>query len=153
MCTSRRHHTLTRFGLNVRRRREAVGLSQEALAEIAELDRTYFSGIERGLFVILFGDLIFDRANDPLIHVCDLLSFVSVTAFFADERIIREILVAQVNCGIRPRLSPTSQSVKHLSKIYAVQLKMKFFAHDGHNYLARFAANAKSFLVEEHPDG
>ena len=150
---SNRHHTLTRFGLNVRRRREAVGLSQEALAEKAELDRTYVSGIERGLFVILFGDLIFDRADDPLIHVCDLLSFVSVTAFFADERIIREIFVAQVNCGIRPRLSPTSQSVKRLSKIYAVQLKMKFFAHDGHNYLARFAANAKSFLVEEHPDG
>jgi hypothetical protein len=95
----------------------------------------------------LFGDLIFDRANDPLIHVCDLLSFVSVTAFFADERIIREILVAQVNCGIRPRLSPTSQSVKHLSKIYAVQLKMKFFAHDGHNYLARFADFAKRFLL------
>ena len=91
---SRRHHTLTRFGLNVRRRRETVGLSQEALAEKAELDRTYISGIERGLFVILFGDLIFDRANDPLIHVCDLLSFVSVTAFFADERIIREIFVA-----------------------------------------------------------
>ena len=45
---SHRHHTLTRLGLNVRRRREAVGLSQEALAEKAELDRTYISGIERG---------------------------------------------------------------------------------------------------------
>jgi len=45
---SHRHHTLTRFGLNVRRRREAAGLSQEALAEKANLDRTYISGIERG---------------------------------------------------------------------------------------------------------
>ena len=45
---SQRHQTLTRFGLNVRRRREAIGLSQEALAEKAELDRTYISGIERG---------------------------------------------------------------------------------------------------------
>jgi transcriptional regulator with XRE-family HTH domain len=45
---SHRHQTLTRFGLNVRRRREAIGLSQEALAEKAELDRTYISGIERG---------------------------------------------------------------------------------------------------------
>jgi transcriptional regulator with XRE-family HTH domain len=44
-----RHRTLTRFGLNVRRRREAAGLSQEALAEKAELDRTYISGIERGI--------------------------------------------------------------------------------------------------------
>ena len=43
-----RHHTLTRFGLNVRRRREAAGLSQEALAEKADLDRTYITGIERG---------------------------------------------------------------------------------------------------------
>ena len=45
---SNRHYTLTRFGLNVRRRREAAGLSQEALAEKADLDRTYISGIERG---------------------------------------------------------------------------------------------------------
>jgi len=45
---SHRHQTLTRFGLNVRRRREAIGLSQEALAEKAELDRTFISGIERG---------------------------------------------------------------------------------------------------------
>ena len=45
---SHRHQTLTRFGLNVRRRRQAIGLSQEALAEKAELDRTYISGIERG---------------------------------------------------------------------------------------------------------
>ena len=45
---SQRHHTLTRFGLKVRRCREAIGLSQEALAEKAELDRTYISGIERG---------------------------------------------------------------------------------------------------------
>jgi len=45
---SHRHQTLTRFGLNVRRRREAIGFSQEALTEKAELDRTYISGIERG---------------------------------------------------------------------------------------------------------
>ena len=46
---SHRHQTLPRCGLNVRhRRREAIGLSQEALAEKAELDRSYISGIERG---------------------------------------------------------------------------------------------------------
>jgi flagellar biosynthesis protein FliR len=101
----------------------------------------------------LFGDLTFDRANDPLIHVCNLLSFVSVTAFFAHERIVGEIFVVQVNYGIRPRLSPTSQPVEHLSEIYTVELEMKFFAHDGHNYLARFAADAKSFLVEGRPAG
>ncbi len=34
---------------NVRRIREGKGWSQEKLAELAELDRTYISGIERGL--------------------------------------------------------------------------------------------------------
>jgi transcriptional regulator with XRE-family HTH domain len=40
--------TLRRFGENVRARREALDLSQEQLAERAELDRTYISGVERG---------------------------------------------------------------------------------------------------------
>lgn len=44
-----RHQTLARFGKNVRTRREAIGLSQEALAEKADLDRTYVSGLERGV--------------------------------------------------------------------------------------------------------
>lgn len=41
--------TLKRFGDNVRARREAQDLSQEQLAERADLDRTYVSGIERGV--------------------------------------------------------------------------------------------------------
>ncbi|WP_217895503.1 helix-turn-helix domain-containing protein [Oceanibaculum nanhaiense] len=36
------------FGLEVRRRRIALGLSQEQFAEISGLHRTYVSGIERG---------------------------------------------------------------------------------------------------------
>jgi transcriptional regulator with XRE-family HTH domain len=36
------------FGLRVRERRLAKGLSQEAFAAAAGLDRTYISGIERG---------------------------------------------------------------------------------------------------------
>lgn len=44
-----RHRALTAFGLNVRKRREAKGLTQEALAEKASLDPTYISGIERGV--------------------------------------------------------------------------------------------------------
>lgn len=39
---------LIQFGANVRGRRQAMGLSQEALAASCGLDRTYISGIERG---------------------------------------------------------------------------------------------------------
>ena len=39
---------LKKFGANVRAKREAQELSQEALAERADLDRTYIGGIERG---------------------------------------------------------------------------------------------------------
>jgi transcriptional regulator with XRE-family HTH domain len=45
----RRNRTLSAFGLNVLRRREAKGLTQEKLAENAELDRTFVSGVERGV--------------------------------------------------------------------------------------------------------
>ncbi len=41
-------NTLKRFGVNVRARRAAMELSQEGLAEKADLDRTYIGGIERG---------------------------------------------------------------------------------------------------------
>ena len=36
------------FGANVRRFRETMGLSQEALASDAKLDRSYMGGVERG---------------------------------------------------------------------------------------------------------
>lgn len=36
-------------GRNVRQARKAVGLSQEALADEAGIDRTYVSGVERGV--------------------------------------------------------------------------------------------------------
>lgn len=40
---------LSRFGKRLRERRMGQGLSQEAFAHAAGLDRTYISGIERGL--------------------------------------------------------------------------------------------------------
>lgn len=36
------------FARNIKRQREAMGLSQEALAERANLHRTYVSSVERG---------------------------------------------------------------------------------------------------------
>ncbi len=44
-----RDRALHTFARNVLRQREAKGLSQDQLAEKAELDRTYISGIERGV--------------------------------------------------------------------------------------------------------
>ena len=40
---------LVAFGQAVRRTREAQGLSQEDLGFEAEIDRTYVSGVERGI--------------------------------------------------------------------------------------------------------
>lgn len=39
---------LVAFGNNVRKLRTARGISQEKLAELADLHRTYVGGIERG---------------------------------------------------------------------------------------------------------
>lgn len=46
---SKRDPTLAAFGMSLRRWREAKNLTQERLAEKADLDQTYISGIERGL--------------------------------------------------------------------------------------------------------
>lgn len=37
-----------RFGKAVRKRRHKLGVSQEAFADMCDLDRTYIGGIERG---------------------------------------------------------------------------------------------------------
>jgi transcriptional regulator with XRE-family HTH domain len=44
----RREDVRDRFGLAVRVRREALGLTQEGLADRARIHRTYLSDIERG---------------------------------------------------------------------------------------------------------
>jgi transcriptional regulator with XRE-family HTH domain len=44
-----RDRTLAAFGRNVARIRTQRGFSQDKLAEKADLDRTYISGIERGV--------------------------------------------------------------------------------------------------------
>lgn len=45
----KRNRVLQVFGRNVRRIRDEKHLTQEALAEGADLDPTYISGIERGV--------------------------------------------------------------------------------------------------------
>jgi transcriptional regulator with XRE-family HTH domain len=44
-----KHPALVRLGENLRRQREERRLTQEQLAEKAEMDPTYISGIERGV--------------------------------------------------------------------------------------------------------
>jgi transcriptional regulator with XRE-family HTH domain len=61
-------------GLNVRRFRKAAGLSQEELADRARLDRTYVSGVERGIrnpTVLVLQDL----AGVLGVRAMDLLDF------------------------------------------------------------------------------
>ncbi len=48
MTTSEPLDPKVQFGLRLRELRLKAGLSQEALAELAGLDRTYVSGCERG---------------------------------------------------------------------------------------------------------
>lgn len=45
----KQRRALAVFGLKVRQVREGKKLTQERLAELAELDPTYISGIERGV--------------------------------------------------------------------------------------------------------
>lgn len=40
--------TTIAFGIRIRQLRKARGLSQEALADSSELDRSYIGGVERG---------------------------------------------------------------------------------------------------------
>ena len=44
-----RHPALKKLGARVRVLRERQGLSQEALADVAKIGRSYMSGIERGV--------------------------------------------------------------------------------------------------------
>ncbi len=47
-ATKREHEQRRVFGHRVREIRVSLGLSQEALAHAAELDRSYMGGVERG---------------------------------------------------------------------------------------------------------
>ena len=49
MAKAPRSRPLAAFGLNVRKRRESLELTQLEAAERADLDPTYISGIERGV--------------------------------------------------------------------------------------------------------
>lgn len=62
------------FGAKLRSLRTSKELSQEKLAELADLDRTYISGVERG------------KRNISLVNICRLASAleIEITVLFAD---------------------------------------------------------------------
>lgn len=55
---------LIQFGLRVRQLRTEGGLSQEQLGLLADLDRTYISGIERGVRNVSLANIF--RISDAL---------------------------------------------------------------------------------------
>ena len=61
------HILLKKFGDRVRSLRNQAGISQEKLAELAEIHRTYVSGIERG------------ERNVSLINIMRLASALDVS--------------------------------------------------------------------------
>jgi len=48
MISSNKHFITVSFGIKIRELRKSRGLSQESLADLAELDRSYIGGVERG---------------------------------------------------------------------------------------------------------
>lgn len=59
--------TLLAFGLNVAKARKVKSYSQEKLAEIADLDRTYVSSVERG------------QRNVSLINILKIANALSIS--------------------------------------------------------------------------
>ena len=66
-------------GLNLRKYRRAAGLSQEELAHRAEVDRTYVSSLERGIYAATI-DILERLAQVLEIEPMELLRRPSPTA-------------------------------------------------------------------------
>jgi transcriptional regulator with XRE-family HTH domain len=61
------------FAKNLRRARHAAGLSQEELADRAELDRTYISSLERELYSVTI-DVVARIADALKVEPAELLA-------------------------------------------------------------------------------
>ena len=72
MYQSSRRALLKRFGESIRATRMGMGLSQEQLAELSGLDRTYVGGVERGERNISLVNMA-KLARALNVRLCDLL--------------------------------------------------------------------------------
>ena len=72
---------LARLGEVVREQRQALGLSQEALADLAGLDHSYMGGVERGEHNIAFINLlkVSKGSRAPLIPIIGRGRLVSIS--------------------------------------------------------------------------
>lgn len=61
------HQTLSKFGSRLREIRLSLGLSQETLAYMANIDRSYLGAVERG------------EHNIALLNICKLAAAMSIT--------------------------------------------------------------------------
>ena len=61
-----KNKTLVKFGNRIRTLRKEKGLSQEELAYVSDLDRTYIGGVERG------------ERNIALINICKIAKALKV---------------------------------------------------------------------------
>ena len=83
MDTSKSHILLSLGGL-VRQRRTELGISQEELGYRAKLDRTYISGIERGVRNPTLTALV-SLAEGLEVTVAGLVQNLEVEAYLADD--------------------------------------------------------------------
>lgn len=60
------------FAANLRKRRQAAGLSQEELAHRAQIDRTYISALERSVYAASL-DVVDRLAKELGVEASDLL--------------------------------------------------------------------------------
>ena len=69
--------TLLAFGNGIKSSRQALGMSQEELAAIADLDRSYMCGVERGEHNLTLMAIV--GISHPLnIKACDLLKIADI---------------------------------------------------------------------------
>lgn len=59
------------FGQNLRKHRQAIGLSQEELGELLDMHRTYIGGVERGEknLTLRTVETMCDRLNVPVVDL------------------------------------------------------------------------------------
>ena len=92
------------FGLRIRELRKAQGLSQEALAEKAELHPTYIGGVERGERNLSFDSIV------KIAHALDF-SLNTLFGFDVNQPVTQDELLTAEILGLTQDLEPKVRSL------------------------------------------